>query len=116
MEEIDSARGRARWRPGRQAQRGEDPCNHGRGDLAEVIYVDHYGDCFTGIRARGLPQTNRLAVGGREIPHARVFAEAEPGTAFWYENSSGLVEIAVNRGSAARELALAAGMPVAWAA
>ena len=88
----------------------------GGDDLAEVIYVDHYGNCFTGIRARGLPETGRLVVGGRELPHARVFAEASPGTAFWYENSSGLVEIAVNRGSASRELGLAVGMPVGWAA
>jgi hypothetical protein len=43
-----------------------------------------------------------------------VFAEAPPGTAFWYENSSGLVEIAVNQGHAARELGLAVGTPVAW--
>jgi S-adenosyl-L-methionine hydrolase (adenosine-forming) len=85
-------------------------------DLAEVIYVDHYGNCFTGLRARGLPQTHRLVVHGRELAHARVFADAPPGTAFWYENSSGLVEIAVNHGSAARELGLAVGTPVSWVA
>jgi len=88
----------------------------GGDDLAELIYVDHYGNCFTGLRARGVPETNRLAVGGREVPHARVFAEVPAGTAFWYENSSGLVEVAVNRGSAAAELGLAVGMPVGWAA
>jgi hypothetical protein len=88
----------------------------GGDDLAEVIYVDHYGNCFTGLRAHGQPETNRLAAGGREFPHARVFADAEPGTAFWYENSSGLVEIAVNRGSAVRDLGLAVGTPVSWAA
>lgn len=85
-------------------------------DLAEVIYVDHYGNCFTGLRARGLPDANRLVVHDRELPHARVFADAEPGTAFWYENSSGLVEVAVNRGSAASALGLAVGTPVSWAA
>jgi S-adenosylmethionine hydrolase len=85
-------------------------------DLAEVIYVDHYGNCFTGIRARGVLETSRLVAGAREFAHARVFADAEPGTPFWYENSSGLIEIAVNRGSVARDLGLAVGMPVAWAA
>jgi hypothetical protein len=85
-------------------------------DLAEVIYVDHYGNCFTGLRARGLPETNRLVVHGRELAHARVFADAAPGAAFWYENSSGLVEVAVNHGSAARELGLAVGTPTSWAA
>jgi hypothetical protein len=88
----------------------------GGDDLAEVIYVDHYGNCFTGIRARGVPETNRLVAAGRELPHARVFAEVRAGTAFWYENSSGLVEVAVNRGSAAAELGLAVGAPVGWAA
>jgi S-adenosylmethionine hydrolase len=88
----------------------------GGDDLAEVIYVDHYGNCFTGIRARGLPETNRLVTVGREIPHARVFADAAPGAAFWYENSSGLVEVAVNRGSASAALGLAVGAPVDWAA
>jgi S-adenosylmethionine hydrolase len=61
-----------------------------------------------------LPETNRLVTVGREIPHARVFADAAPGAAFWYENSSGLVEIAVNQGDAARALALTVVTPVAW--
>ncbi len=83
-------------------------------DLGEVIYVDHYGSAFTGIRARGLPLSGCLGASGRKIAHARVFAEAPPGVPFWYENSSGLVEIAVNRGSAAAVLGLAVGAPVAW--
>jgi S-adenosylmethionine hydrolase len=87
----------------------------GGDDLAEVIYVDHYGNCFTGIRARGIGHAKRLAAAGRELAHARVFAAVVPGTAFWYENSSGLVEIAVNHGSAAVELGLAVGTAVAWA-
>jgi S-adenosylmethionine hydrolase len=86
----------------------------GADDLAEVIYVDHFGNAFTGIRARGIPPARWLVANGREIPHARVFAEAAPGTMFWYENSSGLVEIAVNQGHAARELGLAVGTAVSW--
>ena len=72
-------------------------------DLAEVIYVDHYGNCFTGMRARGL--AGRRSASPRAAASSRTRAcsrRSEPGTAFWYENSSGLVEIAVNRGSAAR--------------
>lgn len=86
----------------------------GADDLAEVIYVDHYGNAFTGIRARGIPHERALVAHGREIHHARVFAEVAPGAAFWYENSSGLVEIAINGGDAARSLGLAIGTPVAW--
>jgi S-adenosylmethionine hydrolase len=86
----------------------------GGNDLAEVIYVDHFGNAFTGIRARDVPAARRLVANRREMAYARVFAEAAPGTTFWYENSSGLVEIAVNQGHAARELGLAVGTPVSW--
>ncbi len=85
-------------------------------DLAEVIYIDHYGNAFTGMRAANVARKARLAVGSARILPARVFAEAPRGQAFWYENSVGLVEIAVNRGSAAAELRLAVGSPVALAA
>ncbi|EXI73581.1 MAG TPA: SAM-dependent chlorinase/fluorinase [Candidatus Accumulibacter phosphatis] len=84
-------------------------------DLAEVIYIDHYGNAMTGMRAAKLPPQARLCLCGRAIPPARVFAEAAAGEAFWYENSVGLVEVAVNRGSAASLLRLAPGSPVAFA-
>lgn len=85
------------------------------GDLPEVIHVDHYGNAWTGLRAAGVAPTRRLDVAGREVPHARVFGAVPAGAAFWYENSSGLVEVAVNLGSAARALGLAVGTPVALA-
>lgn len=82
------------------------------GDLAEVIYIDHYGNAMTGLRARHIPRDGRLGVDGREIPYARVFSDAAPGEAFWYGNSIGLAEIAVNRASAAQLLGLRVGQPV----
>ncbi len=85
-------------------------------DLAEVIYIDHYGNAFTGLRAANITREARLAVGRAQIPAARVFAAVPCGQAFWYENSVGLVEIAVNRGSAAADLRLAVGSPVALVA
>ena len=60
----------------------------------------------------GTPRT--LVANGREVRHARVFADVPPGAAFWYENSSGLVEIAVNQGNAGLVLGLAVGTAVAW--
>jgi len=86
----------------------------GGDDLAEVVYIDRFGNAFTGIRARDMPPARWLVAKGREIPHSRVFAEVAPGATFWYENSSGLVEIAVNQGHAARDLGLAVGTPVSW--
>ncbi|MET0217264.1 MAG: SAM-dependent chlorinase/fluorinase [Burkholderiales bacterium] len=81
----------------------------GAGDLAEVAYIDHYGNAFTGIRAADICSEARVAVSGREVPHARVFSAVAPGEVVWYENSIGLVEIAVNQGSAADQLGLAVG-------
>lgn len=86
----------------------------GGDDLAEIIYIDHYGNAWTGLRANALPRDRRLVVAGREVPYAGVFGEAPPGTAFWYANSSALVEIAVNQGSAEQVLEIEIGMPVAW--
>ena len=86
----------------------------GGDDLAEIIYIDHYGNAWTGLRADALPRDRRLVVAGRELPYAPVFGEAPPGTAFWYVNSSALVEVAVNQGSAAQALGIEIGMPVAW--
>jgi S-adenosylmethionine hydrolase len=85
------------------------------GDLAEIIYVDHYGNAFTGIRATNASTSRQLVVGGHEIGHASVFSAVAAGTAFWYANSVGLVEIAVNGGNAARALDLAVGQAVGWA-
>lgn len=84
----------------------------GAGDLGEVIYIDHYGNAFTGLRAGIVPRGAHLAIKGRRIGYARVFSEAPAGEAFWYENSLGLVEIAVNSESAARNLSLDIGDPV----
>ena len=86
----------------------------GGDELPEIIYIDHYGNAFTGIRAGGIPHDSMLAAGGLQLPHARVFSEATEGAAVWYENSVGLVEIAVNCGSAAQHLGLKVGGPIAW--
>ncbi|MCC7485367.1 MAG: SAM-dependent chlorinase/fluorinase [Burkholderiales bacterium] len=79
----------------------------GAGDLAQVIYLDHYGNAITGLRAGSVPTERRVTVGGREIAHARVFPEVPAGALFWYENSLGLVEIAANGASAAELLGIA---------
>ncbi len=86
----------------------------GGDDLPEIIYVDHYGSAHTGIRAAGIPREALLSVGGRRLPFARTYFEVAKGAALWYENSQGLVEIAVNCGSAAQLLELKLGDGVAW--
>lgn len=78
-------------------------------DLPRIIYVDHFGNLVTGIRARTIRRNRNLVVAGYVIRPARTFSDVAPGEAFWYENSSGLVEIAVNQGYADEELELDVG-------
>ncbi|MBE0614274.1 MAG: SAM-dependent chlorinase/fluorinase [Burkholderiales bacterium] len=86
----------------------------GGDDLPEVIYIDHYGNAHTGLRAKGVDRRTSLMLGSHRLAYARVFLDAAEGVAFWYENSQGLVEIAVNRGSAARLLGLNIGDRLRW--
>lgn len=79
-------------------------------DLGEVVYIDHYGNAATGLRASG--RQRMLRVGRRNLEYARTFEDAKG--PFWYENSMGLAEIAAPRRSAARKLRLKVGTPVAW--
>jgi len=81
-------------------------------DLPEIVYIDHFGNCMTGIRAKTVSSKNVLKVDNRAIRHARVFAGAEAGRLFWYCNSIGLVEIAANRADAARILKVGIGANV----
>ena len=80
------------------------------GDLARVIYVDHYGNALTGLREFKKDWT--LCAGARGMRYARTFDDAK--RPFWYQNSMGLVEIAVPHGAAAKLLKLKVGAPVAW--
>jgi len=81
-------------------------------ELWRVLYIDRYGNAVTGVRAVTLEADARLQVNGRTLASARTFSEVSPGTAFWYPNSSGLVELAVNRGRADRALNLEIGNSV----
>lgn len=82
-------------------------------DLSEIVYIDGFGNAMTGLRAGVVPQAARLALDDRELPRARTFSDVPAGAAFWYENSNGLAEIAVNGGPADRRLGLVIGSPVA---
>jgi S-adenosylmethionine hydrolase len=81
-------------------------------DLAEIVYVDHFGNAMTGLRATMLPEGTRLATSGQVLERANTFSDLLPGGAFWYENANGLAEIAVNQGRADRVLGLTIGTPV----
>jgi len=104
---------RAERPPGRLRDDGADRRADWPDDLAEIVYVDHFGNAMTGLRAAVLPPGARLSVAERVLERATTFSDLPPGAAFWYENSNGLAEIAVNRGRADRDLGLSIGMSVA---
>ncbi len=78
-------------------------------DLEKIIYIDHFGNAMTGIRASHLDRDQLIAAGDQQLCRARTFADVAAGQGFWYENSSGLVELAVNQGRADAVLRLAVG-------
>jgi len=81
-------------------------------DLAEIVYLDQFGNAITGLRASGISKAGKIEIAGKKCEFRRTFGEAEQGTPFWYENANGLVEIALAQGHAVRELGLEVGTPL----
>ena len=80
-------------------------------DLKSIIYIDHFGNAMTGIRAKTLSSLTRLEWRENNFSYARTFSSVESGAAFWYENANGLAEISINQGRA-DDLGLAVGEPI----
>jgi S-adenosylmethionine hydrolase len=81
-------------------------------DLFRVVYVDRYGNAVTGIRAGQLDVSRVIHVRGHALHAKRTFSDVPAGTPFWYENSSGLIELAVNRGRADEQLGAVVGVTI----
>jgi S-adenosylmethionine hydrolase len=69
-------------------------------ELAKIVYIDAFGNAMTGIRAQTVDTSAKLILNGNTLSWARTFSDVPPLSGFWYENSNGLVEIAVNQGRA----------------
>lgn len=78
-------------------------------ELWRVVYVDHYGNVVSGVRAAAVDDSTVFKLNGHAVRRARTFAEVPEGAAFWYENSSGLLEFAVNLGRADEVLGMMVG-------
>ncbi len=78
-------------------------------DLAAIVYIDHYGNAVTGLRADRIAPDAHILVGDRRLKAGRTFSDSPPGIPFWYANSSNLVELAVNGGRADRVLSVGIG-------
>lgn len=77
------------------------------GDLPRLIYIDHYGNAWSGVRAA--PKDARVIAAGELFKHSDSFGLVGKGEGFWFINSVGLLELAVNRGSAAHSFGLKLG-------
>ncbi len=82
-------------------------------DLEEVIYIDDFGNAVTGIRASSMNHDQTLELSGTRVKQARTFSAVPSGELFWYQNSMGLIEIAVNQGDLAKTRGLTIGSPIA---
>jgi S-adenosylmethionine hydrolase len=77
--------------------------------LNEIIYIDNFGNCMSGLSGKALDIDKKLDINGLIVPYAETFSAVNIGQAFWYSNSIGLIEISINQGSAAAELKLSIG-------
>lgn len=75
-------------------------------DNSRIIYIDHFGNAITGLRASSVSEDKILNIGAHNLQYTRVFSQVKSGYCFWYKNSNGLIEIACNCHSAAQALGL----------
>ena len=87
-----------------------EPVQEDGGWRGEVLAVDRFGNATTNLTPEYGP--GPLHVAGVVVRRGRSYADAREGEALVLEGSSGLLEVAVNRGSAAQALGIAAGTPV----
>lgn len=81
------------------------------GIRATVLHVDRFGNVVCNVVAADLPAGTVVRLpGGVEPRRVATYGEATPREVVWYEGSSGLLELAVNRSSAALATGLERGM------
>lgn len=93
-----------------------------RGCAGEVVYVDRFGNAITNLPTDVLPSgvdhaAVRIHAGSsRDVPWRECYAAVPVGSTVAVAGSSGLIEVAINGGDAARTLGLRVGSPVsvAW--
>ena len=81
-------------------------------NVNEIIYFDGFGNAIVGRHGLTVVEDNYLFVNGIKIKNAETFSAVGIHEPFWYTNSMGLVEIAVNQSSAMLQLRLEIGQSV----
>jgi S-adenosylmethionine hydrolase len=84
-----------------------------------ILKVDNFGNLLTNLTPDHVPQMFaadgkfKMTVGGKEVGKLmQNYSQGQPGEAFTILGSSGLLEIAMNRGNAARTLGVQRGAEV----
>jgi hypothetical protein len=82
-----------------------------------VVHIDRFGNALTNLPAPMLArhassQAHAAAAGTDFGPVRRYYAEVAPGRPLALIGSTGLLELSVNRGSAAEQFGLRVGEPV----
>ena len=78
-----------------------------------AIYIDHFGNVMTGLKADTVAESAVLIVAGTQLKFARTYNDVAQGQGFWYRNANGLVEIAIACGDAAKSYGIRVNDPVA---
>ncbi len=79
---------------------------------AHVLHVDHFGNCVLNLHSGSLGPLSGLTIRtplGRVLQAVDTYSDLPQGTPGLLEGSQGFMEIAVNRGSAARDFGLSIG-------
>lgn len=89
----------------------QDECNRkpGRG---WVVYIDRFGNCITDLPSAALRGIEHLRVGHRRARVVRAYAEGKAKELIALAGSTGLVELALNQGNAAKRLKVSKGVIV----
>jgi S-adenosyl-L-methionine hydrolase (adenosine-forming) len=91
-----------------------EPARTAGGWRGEIVYIDRYGNCVTNLPAELVPQSVRrkVVVKKRPIPLKDFYAAVDRGKPLAIASSNGFLEVAVNGGSAAKQLKLVIGSPL----
>ena len=90
---------------------GRLPWDAPTGGRGHVVYVDHYGNLITDVRA-ALGTSGTVRVGGRELALARTYEAVASGEPLAYVGSAGTIELAIRDGRADDVLAVERGAAV----
>jgi len=78
----------------------------------EIFYIDHFGNAITDIKSDALAMLGdryNVEVKGRAVPQMRYYAQAEEKVLCCLVNSSGYLELFVNKGNASEKYGLKKG-------